>query len=196
MANPLTTRSSLLVRIRDLRDNDAWRQFVRLYAPLVYRFARRHRLQDADAADLTQEVLRAVSAGAERLTYDSERGSFRSWLFAMAHHKLCDFLTRQRRQCRGSGDSATHELLEEVLAKSEVAIWMQDYERQLFAWAADQVRSGCTDTTWQAFWQTAVEGRDAKLVARSLGLTIGAVYVAKSRIQARLKEHIDQIRLE
>src|SRR5690349_547511 len=75
------TRPSLLVRIRDAADHQAWRQLVGLYAPLVYRFLRRRGLQDADAADLTQDVLRAVSAAAPGFEYDAGRGSFRGWLF-------------------------------------------------------------------------------------------------------------------
>src|SRR5207302_6943832 len=104
MTRPPTTRPSLLVRLRDTRDGEAWRQFVRLYAPLVYRYARRKGLQDADAADLTQDVLRAVSAAAGRLAYDPARGTFRGWLFTLAHHRLYDFLSRRRRPGHGSGD--------------------------------------------------------------------------------------------
>jgi len=135
MTDPPSTRPSLLVRLRDAHDGDAWRQFVQLYAPLVYRFARRHRLQDADAADLTQDVLRAVSTAMARLEYDPRRGSFRGWLFTLAHHKLCDFLTRRQRQAQGSGDSATHELLNELPAPEEDQ-WNREYERRLFVWAA------------------------------------------------------------
>ncbi len=70
MSDPPLTRPSLLLRLQDARDSDAWRQFVELYAPLVYRYGRRHRLQDADAADLTQEVLRAVSVAMRRQDYN------------------------------------------------------------------------------------------------------------------------------
>src|SRR5437588_509207 len=80
---PPVTRASLLVRIRDGRDRDAWRQFVRLYAPVVYGFARKRGLQDADAADLMQEVFRSVAAAAGRLDYDPARGTFRSWLYTV-----------------------------------------------------------------------------------------------------------------
>jgi RNA polymerase sigma-70 factor (ECF subfamily) len=193
MADAPTTRPSLLVRLRDARDADAWRQFVELYGPIVYRFARRHRLQDADAADLTQEVLRAVSGRIGRLNYDVRRGSFRGWLFTLAHHKLYDLLARRRRQEQGSGDSATHMLLDEQPAPDSKEVWNQEHDRQVFAWAAEEVRGQFTPPTWQAFWQTAVEGRDAARVAEELGLSVGAVYIAKSRVQARLREQIQQL---
>src|SRR6516162_4441795 len=93
-----TTRPSLLVRIRDAADRDAWVQFVEVYAPLVYKFVRRRGLQDADAADLTQDVLRAVAGARQRLRYDPDRGTFRSWLFTVARNKLATFLARQQRR--------------------------------------------------------------------------------------------------
>src|SRR2546421_1421921 len=104
MADTATTRLSLLIRIRDAQDHQAWAQFVEVYAPLVYGFARKHGLQDADAADLTQEVLHAVSSAVGRLDYDPRRGSFRGWLFTVVRHRLRNALVRQQRECRGSGD--------------------------------------------------------------------------------------------
>lgn len=194
MADPPTTRPSLLVRLRDLGDREAWRQFVALYVPVIHRFARQRGLQDADAADLTQEVLRQVAQGVGRLRYDPERGSFHSWLFKVAQNKLHDFLARRQRPGQGSGDTALHQLLEAQPAPAgdEEAVWQEEYRRGLFAWAAEQVRPSFTDTTWQAFWRTAVEGQGPREVAAALGLSVGAVYIAKSRVQARLREQIQQ----
>jgi RNA polymerase sigma-70 factor (ECF subfamily) len=190
MTNPPTTRPSLLVRLRDADDAEAWRQLVHVYAPLVYRYARRHGLQDADAADLTQEVLLGVSVGVRRLEYDPGRGSFRGWLFTLAHHKLYDLLARQRRQGRGSGDSGTLLVLAEQPDRADEEQWQREYRQQVFAWAAEQVRPAVAATTWQAFWQTAVEGKSCRDVADALGLTVAAVYLARSRVMARLKEQV------
>src|ERR1700676_5304002 len=126
MAEIPATRASLLVRLRDSQDHDAWREFVRLYAPVVYRFARRKGLQDADAADLTQEVLRGVSASVG--AFNPERGLFRSWLFTLAHHRLCDFFQRAQRQTPGSGELATLQILDAVPARAEEDVWNRDYE--------------------------------------------------------------------
>jgi|SRR5579883_688937 len=186
------TSVSLLVRLRDARDADAWRQFVRLYAPLVYRHARRKGLQDADAADITQEVLCAASAAAGRLSYDPARGTFRGWLFTLTHRRLCDFLDRRRRAGTGSGDSQVMRLLNEHPVREEADRWEQEYRQRAFAWAADQVRPAVSDTTWQAFWQTAVEGRSGDEVATELGLSVAAVYLAKSRVMARLKQQVQR----
>jgi RNA polymerase sigma-70 factor (ECF subfamily) len=194
MAELPTTRPSLLVRIRDSRDRDAWRQFVQVYGPVVYGYGRRRGLQDADAADLTQEVLRAVSLAARRLDYDRRRGSFCAWLFTVAHHKLHDLVARQKRPGRGSGDSGVQVWLEEQPARPEdAALWDEEYERRLFTWAAEQVRGCFRETTWDAFWQSAVEGRSGKDVAEALGMTVAAVYLAKSRVMARLRREIRRL---
>jgi RNA polymerase sigma-70 factor (ECF subfamily) len=194
MAEPPTTRASLLARIRDSRDQDAWRQFVQVYAPVVYGYGRERGLQDADAADLAQDVLRAVADAAGRFDYDPRRGSFRGWLFTVAHHKLHDLLARQRRQGRGTGDTGVQQRLEEQpTPEDDRPLWDREYEQRLFTWAAEQVRGRFHDATWQAFWLTAVEGQSGKEVAGRLGMTVAAVYLAKSRVMARLREQVREL---
>jgi RNA polymerase sigma factor (sigma-70 family) len=189
MADP-STRPSLLVRIRDARDRVAWREFADLYAPLIFRYAQRQGLQEADAADVTQDVLQAVASRAKEFKYNPECG-FRGWLYKVARSKLINFIARRRKQDRGSGDSQIQELLANQAAPHrETADWDRDYERRLFHWAAERLRGRFHEPTWKAFWQTAVEGREAKEVAQRLGMSIGGVYVAKSRVQARLREEI------
>lgn len=195
MSDAPATRLSLLVRLRDARDDSAWTQFVEIYAPLVYAFARKHGLQDADAADVTQDVLRAVSGAIQKLEYDSQRGSFRGWLFTVARNKLRNFLAARNRPGQGTGDTDAQNRLLELPAREEdqAAWWDQEYERQVFAWAVEQVRGSFQDSTWQAFWQTAVEGKSGKEVARASGLSVAAVYLAKGRVMAKLKEQIQQV---
>jgi RNA polymerase sigma-70 factor (ECF subfamily) len=198
MVDPPITRPSLLVRIRDARDVQAWQQFVKLYAPLVYGFARKRGLQDCDAADLTQDVLRAVAGAAGRFDYDPQRGSFRGWLFTVVRHKLQNFLASSQRRFPVTGDSGVQASLEEQVApgQDEAALWNQETERQLLAQAIEQVRGRFQESSWQAFWQTAMEGRKASDVARALGISVAAVYMAKSRITAQLREQIQQLQAE
>jgi RNA polymerase sigma factor (sigma-70 family) len=181
------TRPSLLVRLRDGADANAWRLFVDLYGPLVYGLARKHGLQDADAADLTQDVFGSVAGAVRSLDYDPRRGSFRGWLYTVARNRLRDF--QRRKQARGSGDTDVQEFLEEHPAPPEPdPDWDRDYERRVFAWAAEQVKVEFRENTWRAFWLTAVEGRSSEEAGRELGMSLGAVQVAKSRVLARLKE--------
>jgi RNA polymerase sigma-70 factor (ECF subfamily) len=192
MSDVPATRLSLLVRLRDARDDGAWSQFVELYAPLVFGFARKQGLQDADAADLTQDVLQAVSGGIRRLDYDPRRGTFRAWLFTVVRNKLRNLVAAQKRPGRGTGDSDAQRRLQDVPAREEeqTAWWEQEYERRVFAWAAEQARGSFSESTWQAFWQTAVEGQTGPQVARHLGMSVAAVYLAKGRVMTRLKEII------
>jgi RNA polymerase sigma factor (sigma-70 family) len=192
MSDAPATRLSLLVRLCDARDDEAWSQFVEIYAPLVYGYARKHGLQDADAADLTQDVLQAVSGAIRRLDYDPRRGSFRGWLFTVVRNKLRNFVAAQKRPGRASGGSDAQNLLNEVPAREEdqSAWWDEEYERRVFAWAAEQLRVRFSESTWQAFWQTAVEGKTGPQAARELRMSVAAVYLAKGRVMAKLKELI------
>jgi RNA polymerase sigma-70 factor (ECF subfamily) len=198
MSDVLLTRASLLLRLRDPQDSAAWQQFVELYGSLVYSFARKRGLQDADAADLTQDVFQAVAQSAGRWTYDRSQGTFRGWLYAITRNKVGKFLQRQQSQARGSGDTNAQLLLAEQAAPEAEAdrAWEHEYQQQLFRVAAEQVRDTVAATTWQAFWQTAVEGKSAAAVARRLGLSVGAVYVARSRVLARMTEHIQELTAE
>jgi RNA polymerase sigma factor (sigma-70 family) len=197
MTAPPLTRASLLVRLRDPNDGEAWKDFVRLYAAVIYGFARKRGLQDADAADLMQEVLRSVAGHVGRLDYDPGKGTFRGWLYAITRNKVYNFLDARRRQARGTGDSNAHQRLEEHPGRqSDSGDWDREYERKAFAWAADRVKNEFQPNTWQAFWLTAVDGQNARDVGRRLGLSPGAVYVAKSRVLARLREEISQLSAE
>jgi len=187
----------LLVRIKDRHDRQAWEQFVEIYAPLVYEMARRRGLQDSDAADLTQEVLRSISGAVGRLDYDPRKGSFRGWLFTVTRNALNTFFEAQKRVPRGSGDSGVQAWLEGQPARDdESAVWDQEYQRRLLAYAAGQVRATFEDATWQAFWQTSALGKPAREVAVSLGMTVGAVYIAKSRVLSRIKEQVRELMVE
>ncbi len=188
-----TTRHSLVFRLRDLDDEKAWAEFVQLYEPLVFRIVKGKGLQDADAQDLCQELFRAVAGAIER--WDPAKGKFRAWLFRITRNLLVNFLIRQRRQTRGSGRTSIVELLEaqplpDAGAEAEFAA---EFKRRAFHWAAEQAKGQFTTSTWQAFWKTGVENKPIALVARELGLSEGAVYVARSRVLARLRECVDQL---
>ena len=186
------TRHSLLVKLRDPADEPAWREFVELYRPLVFRLARGQGLQHADADDLCQDVFRAVGRAIERWEPDASRGRFRGWLFTVARNLALNRLSRGKKH-RGAGGDDNPLAAVPAIDPSLTAEFDGEYRRRLFRWAADQVRDEFAAKTWQAFWATAVEERPAAAVAADLGLSVGAVYVAKSRVLARLRGRIQQL---
>lgn len=188
-----STRASLLVRIRDLRDEMAWGEFARLYTPLIYRFARQSGLQDADASLVTQDVLITVARTIHRFEYDRKNGTFRGWLKVVTRSRLSDFLRAQGRQTQGSGDSGVLQVIDEQADPSQPDLWEREYRRSLFEWAVERIRCDFEENTWQAFWQTSVDGREAAEVAEQLGVSVGAVYIARSRVLARLRREIEEV---
>jgi RNA polymerase sigma factor (sigma-70 family) len=192
--SPLT-RASLLVQLRDGANHAAWHEFMQLYGPVVYGFARKRGLQDADAADITQDVLRSVSTSIGRLDYDRSHGTFRGWLFTITRNKVFNFLSARRLRPQGSGDTTTNRLLDAHPDGTDASeTWELEYQRRLTSLAMDRVRTEFQENTWRAFWLTAVEGQPAAEVSQQIGMSSGAIYVARSRVLARLKQEVEIIR--
>jgi RNA polymerase sigma factor (sigma-70 family) len=188
------TRASLLIRLRDRADHGAWNEFVDVYGPVIYGFARKRGLQDADAADMMQDVLRSVSSAIERLDYDPRQGRFRGWLFTITRNRIFSMLTARKGKARATGDSDVQSLLS-AQADSRPGLeaeWDLEYRRSQTALAMQQVQGEFSDKIWSAFWSTAVEDVPAADVARSLKMSPGAVYVAKSRVLARIRDVVQR----
>lgn len=194
MSESPVTRPSLLLRLRDVDDGLAWGEFVALYAPLVYGYSRRAGLQDADAADLAQDVMLAVAQQMRDWSYDAAKGSFRGWLFTIARNRVRNWLSSQARKLDGSGDSAVQAGLNAVPVQApDEAAWDEEFARRVFHWAARQVRGVVSEQTWRAFEMTAVQGRSGPETATELEMSLAAVYLARSRVMSRLKELVQSV---
>ena len=181
------TRASLLLRLRDPRDHDAWMEFVTLYEPVIYRVLRRTGLQDADALEVLQDLFLAVNRNIERWQVGAEHGTFRGWLHRVARNLVVSWVRRQKRQAITSSLDLDS-LLESPSAADgpETDEFDQELRRALFHVASERVRADVRPQTWQAFWDTAVSGISVAETANKLGMTTGAVRVAKCRIISRL----------
>src|SRR5580704_14282434 len=112
MALTPTTRASLLLRLRDSQDHEAWVEFVSLYEPVAYRLLRRHGLQDADAREVMQDLLIAVSRNIDRWDPAKERGSFRGWLRRVARNLVINWLKQRDRRALATGGSGLQAILD------------------------------------------------------------------------------------
>lgn len=191
------TRNSLILRLVDQRDVESWEMFVSIYEPLVYRMARAKSFQDADAREIVQEVLLTVARVVERWQPDLRRGRFRDWLFRIARNLMIKFMTRRKYRPIGNVDSAIAELLQQQVdpVGEESELFDLEYRREIFRWAAEQVRKDVKENTWRAFWLTSVEGRSTSDVARELKMSIGAIHIARSRIRGRLRQTIEGLEM-
>lgn len=181
------TSRGLLSRARG-HDPEAWERMVALYAPLVLHWCRQWGLREDDAADLFQEVFQSVAAHLGGFRRDTG-GTFRGWLRTITRNKVNDALRRRRREPPGVGGSEARSLLAQL---PEPAAIGDDGSADravsgLLRRALEMIRGEFEPRTWQAFWQTAVEGRLPKDVAADLGMSGGAVRVAKSRVLHRLR---------
>ncbi|MFK7734772.1 MAG: RNA polymerase sigma factor [Pirellulaceae bacterium] len=191
MTDAPETRESLLIRVRDPQDRDAWDQFVSVYRPVVYRMARLRGVQHADAEDLTQRVLVSVSQSIQ--DWEPRAGAkFRHWLARVAKNAAINLLSRQPKD-RGRGGSGYSASIEAVSSSSEEAMFELEYRRQVYRRAADIVRHRADDKTWLAFSLTMVDGLSVEQAAVRIGESVGMIYAARSRVLRRLRNEVQRL---
>ncbi len=184
------TSQSLLERLHDRADDQAWRRLLAVYEPWLRGWLSRHDLQPADVEDVLQEILVAVSDKLPAFEHNGRPGAFRAWLRAILTNRVRHFLRgRRNRQAALSPHPPTDWL--DQLADPESALsrqWDEEHDQQLVRRLLASIRTEFNPTTWQVFRMLVLEDRPAAEVARQLGLTTNAVYVAKARVLARLRE--------
>ncbi len=182
------TNASLLGRVcQGARDQEAWADFVDRYAPKIYAWCRAWRLQEADAQDVTQAVLMKLARQMERFRYDPGR-SFRGWLRTLTENAWRDWLAdRDRAARRGEFFDG----LAGVEAREDLARRLEEeYDLELLEEAERRVRARVSATTWDAYRMTARDGVAADDAAGRLGLSVAAVFKAKSNVLKRLREAV------
>ena len=191
--SPPETRASLILRLRDQADIVAWEEFIEIYSPVVFRIAVRHGLQPADADDLVQDVSISVARTVGKWLQREDRGSFRAWLFVIARNCAIDFIRKRTRRGPVDGVADSGNSLYCLAADDEISSEFGiEYRREVFRWASDRVRELVSESSWQAFWLTAVEQKEVDEVARILGRNRGAIYAARSRVMRRLREKVEE----
>lgn len=177
-----STPVSLVERLKHREDAAAWVRFANLYTPIIFTWARRGGLQEADARDLVQDVFAVLVQKLPEFRYDATQ-SFRGWLKTIAINKA-----RERQRRRREGQLVNGEDFAE--SADSHAFWEADFRREVLGRAIQIMQSEFQPTTWKACWGVLVEGRPASAVAAELGIRVGAVYAARFRVMTRLRSEL------
>ena len=188
------TRQSLIFRLHDVGNQAAWGEFVEIYEPMIERIAIRLGMQRADAVDATQEVLLHLTKVVDRWKpIENSQGSFRGWLYRVARNVMIRWMQGHDLKAIGTGHVATENLLKDQPDRGEGDLVDLEFQRQVFAQAADNIQSRFHSKTWHAFWQTLVNAQPIDQVAAALEMSPGAVYVARSRVMKQLRSEVQRI---
>ncbi len=191
------TSVSLILRLAEHDDVQAWQDFVEIYAPAIRAMAVNKGLQAADAEDVAQDTLYAVARAIQRFEPDGERAKFRTWLGRIARNLMADFCAGRAK--RSVTQAISDSWLEDVVAQSEPAIddaFENEYRRSIFRLAANRVRQRVASVTWEAFVATAIAGEPAAEAAARLELSVGSLYVARCRVLKLLRCEVELLESE
>lgn len=190
------TRITLIEKIKDSADAEAWTEFTAIYFPLVFGICRRKGLQHADATDITQEVLCQVANAIGSYRHDQSGATFRGWLYCITRNLTVDFFRRRIKDPLALATAVNdwNQIREPSIEESRE--FQLEFRKRVFSVVARSVQSQVAANTWAVFWKTEVEGRDIKSTAKALGMTHGAVYVARSRVIAKLRKEVQQRMME
>jgi len=184
-----TTRPSLLLRVRDPRDSDAWREFYGLYAPLLLRYARERGLTPEDAEDVRDQCLETVVRKIADFEYDRARGSFQGWLRQMAEHKIIDHLRRRHPRLAESARLAA--LADSAPTPQEV--WETEWKRGRLRFCLDRVRDSVPERDFETFRLLLFEELPVDRVCERLAINANQVYKAKARVLAEVRRTIAEL---
>ncbi len=195
-AEAASSLSTALLAGLQAQADEAWGRLIRLYGPVVYAWCKRRGLQPSDAEDITQEVFRVVLLRITDFRREQPGSTFRGWLWTITRNKTGDYLRRRQAQPQPAGGSEAREQLEQLAAESRPNDDDPEAgaERLLYRRALDLIRSEFEPPTWEAFWRIVVDGQRPADVAPATGLSLNAVYLAKSRVLRRLREELGDAR--
>ena len=185
------TRLSLIQRLQSGTDADAWTEFSDIYRLVIVRLASSKGLQAADAEDLAQNVLLSVSKHIVDWKPDPQRGRFRAWLQTIVRNATINALSRIPQDAAPGGTTAMRLLAD--LPENDAAAFDVEWQREALNWAAGQVRPEFEPATWDVFWLTAVEGESPQAVSAQTGKSLGAIYIARTRIMKRIRAKVDEL---
>jgi len=189
-----TTPASLLLRVRNLADQESWEAFVELYGPIILRYVRQKGVRQDDALDLVQDVLQIVMCRIGTFQYDPNK-SFRAWLRTVASNRAKRHFLQHSRKPQSPGGSDHQQIVGQVpdLDNDQDDLIEQEWRKRRFEIATKRVRDNVTAQSWKVFELRYHEGLPSAQVAERLDMNIGAVYTSMSRVLVRLKKAMEEI---
>ncbi len=188
-----TTSASLLLKLRDFRDQATWDAFVELYGPLILRTLIRIGVPSQDAVDLVNDVLVIILRHIHAFEYDPSK-SFRAWLSTVTRNRAYRFFRQQGRQPRACGGTDHAAAIEEIAEPdTEDDLLESQWRRRRLEIGISRLRQMVTPTQWTIFQLLVVEQVPVAEICRRLDMKQGALYTAKSRLLKRLRDELEQI---
>ncbi len=181
-----TTRASLLVRIKDADAGEAWAEFHELYAPLIYRYARKRGLNHEDADDIRSECYKAIVQQIADFKYDYTKGRFKAWLRTIVDRRTIDLFRKKREHQANSADFAQLE----AAHQSPEEVWDAEWQSQHLRHCVQQLRGEVSPTTFKVFDIVVVQDRSVAEACAELGMNPNQVYKAKARMLDRVRERM------
>lgn len=187
------TSPSLLNQLRDAPDSHGWQRLVDLYTPLMLGWLRRYGMKEADADDVIQETLTVVFRKIPEFQRQPQTGAFRSWLRRITVNCLRDYWKSRKSRREAAGDTKIDEMLGQLEDPNSglSQLWDVEHDRHVMTHLLERIRSQFSPQTWTAFERVARDGSNPQDVAEELGITVNAVFIAKSRVLSRLRQEGD-----
>lgn len=191
--NEIPTLSSFFLSDVRSMSPEGWSRLVNTFGPIVYRWCRASGVSHNDAPDVVQDVFTTVARGIAKFERQKESGSFRSWLATITRSRVRDFFRLQSRRGQAPGGTDAWQRLQREPDLLDSTVTVAGMRNQLLHRVTESVKSEFEETTWQAFWMTAVEEKSAALVADHLGINVASVYQAKSRVLRKLRQRMAEL---
>ena len=187
-----TLSSMLLANVQQM-DPESWSRLVNTFGPVVYRWCRTSGVAESDAPDLVQDVFASVARGIGNFQREKTEGSFRSWLATITRNRVRDFYRRQSKYQQAEGGTEALDRLQQQAESLDSSICASSIESPIVRRVLESVQVEFEETTWQAFWLTTIEGKQASDVAETVGTSVASVYQAKSRVLRRLRQRMAEV---
>ena len=180
------TRSTLLVRLKDLDNQQAWQEFFDVYWTLLFNFARRAGLNESDAEEVVMDTVETVARKIEDFEYNRQTGRFKSWLLTIVRFKLGDRFRKKKRQAEKGEVASLDEIAEGQVMDADAPelekIWDAEWQKRMIDMALERVKQLVGHKQYQIFHCYVIQEQAAEDVAEFLEVSKAQVYVAKNRV--------------